>query len=79
MVFGVIIGVVVLVAGFTAAIRRAFGRPTPLERVLRAEQAAAGQVDDLFAGARIRMEEAAGRRQPGEQRIEDGWGSWNRW
>lgn len=49
------------------------------QRILDAQREAARRVDDLYSEARIRMEEAAGRRSPGEHRIGDGFGSWNRW
>jgi len=56
----VIIGGIVLAAGFWFGLRRLLRRPTPQERAARTYQAAAGQVDGLLAQARIRMEEAAG-------------------
>jgi hypothetical protein len=67
------------VVTFGGAIRRAFRRLSPRARILIEQREAARKVDDLFDAARIRMEEAAGRRSPGEHRIGDGFGSWNRW
>jgi hypothetical protein len=72
MVLGIICGVVIVGAGLVIAIRRAYGRPSPQERVVRAYHAATSQVEEVLHDARIRMEEAAGRRRPGEQRIGDG-------
>jgi hypothetical protein len=64
------------VVTFGGAIRRAFRRLSPRERILIEQREAARQVDDLFDQARVRMEEAAGRRRPGERHIQDGFGSW---
>jgi len=65
-----------IIAGVAALIT---GLVSPREHILIAQREAARRVDDLFDEARIRMEEAAGRRSPGEHRIGDGFGSWNRW
>lgn len=54
-------------------------RGTSRKRPAQAVRDATRQVDALFDQARIRMEEVAGRRRPGERRIGDGFGSWRRW
>lgn len=81
MVTGIVIGGMVIVAvGYCFALRTLFRQPTPRERAARTYQAAAAQVDDILAQARIRMEEAAGWRRPGEQRLGDNIrGSWRNW
>jgi hypothetical protein len=49
------------------------------ERAAQALRQATAEMDDVFHEARVRMEEAVGKRQPGE-RISD-WlpGSWREW
>jgi hypothetical protein len=75
----IIAGVAALITGLVTFVWRTFCRLSPREHILIAQREAARRVDDLFDEARIRMEEAAGRRSPGEHRIGDGFGSWNRW
>jgi hypothetical protein len=55
-------------------------RSTTYDRAVRDYREARYQVADVFAEARIAMEEAAGRRRPRERRLEDGLrGSWRDW
>lgn len=78
MLLGIVIGFIVAIAVGAAFVDRR-PRENRRERMLQAQRAAARHVDDLLDNARIRMEEAAGWRQPGERRLGDGLGSWRRW
>jgi hypothetical protein len=83
MVVAIVIGIcgaLVLGAGYWFALRAVFRRTTERERAAFAVRRAMEAVDDIFYGARIRMEEAVGRRQPGERRFGDDLrGSWRDW
>lgn len=76
----IILGILALGIGYFIALRMVFRRPTAHERAALALRRAAAEVDDLFYDARTRMEEAVGRRRPGERRIGDGLrSSWRDW
>ena len=76
----VILGVLTLGIGYFIALRTVFRRPTLHERAAMALRRASAEVDDLFYDARVHMEEAVGRRRPGERRIGDGLrSSWRDW
>lgn len=54
--------------------------PTQRERAEQSLRRACRQVDDVFFETRVRMEEAVGKRQPGERRFGDDLrGSWREW
>lgn len=80
-VIGIITGLVVVLVVVISVFWDEYIRPIVAERRAAQEAARARrQVGDLFDQARIRMEEAAGQREPGEQRISDAIrGSWERW
>lgn len=80
MLLDIIFGAAISILGFQLIYEEymAVGR-SPKQKERRSREAAARQVDDLFDEARIRMEEAAGRRKPGERRLWDGLGSWQDW
>lgn len=76
----VIVGVVALGGGCCIALCAARHRPTAHERAGGALRGAMEEVDDALFEARIRMEEAVGRRRPGERRFGDGLrSSWRDW
>ena len=75
-----ICGVFILGVGYWFGLRTLFRRPTEQERAASTLRHALDQVEDVFHETRIRMEEAVGRRRPGERRIGDGLrGSWRDW
>jgi hypothetical protein len=78
--FMFLLGAATMAAVGLAVLRR-LGRPSAeRDRAARAIRRAACQVDDVFREARIRMEEAVGRRRPGEGRLDDSLrGSWRDW
>ena len=76
----VVIGLFILGIVCWFGLRTFDRRPTAAERAAAAVRSATLRVDDAFYEARIRMEEAAGTRRPGEQRIEDAFrSSWRSW
>ena len=81
MLLGIIvIGVIILSTGYFIALRTVFRRPTEHERAAFALRRALDAVDDVFYETRVHMEEAVGRRRPGEHRFSDDLrGSWRDW
>jgi hypothetical protein len=78
MVYVIVVGSIAFVV-FAVILGHVIWSTTDRQLRRTARQSAIWQVDRLFAQARIRMDEAAGRRRPGERRIEDGFGSWRNW
>jgi hypothetical protein len=76
----IVVGALILGVGYWLGLRTIFRCPTEHERASSALRQAMDAVDDVFYETRIRMEEAVGRRQPGERRFGDDLrGSWRDW
>ena len=80
LVIGVLGAIILGVGCILIGLRLLSARRTAHERAAMALRQASAEVDDVFHEARIRMEEAVGRRRPGERRVGDGLrSSWRDW
>jgi hypothetical protein len=80
IVIGILLGAAALGIGYWIGLGPASPQPTAYEQAAQALGEASAEVDDLFHEARIRMEEMAGKRRPGERRLRDGLrSSWRDW